>query len=155
MILLALGSNLGDREEYLAQARMVLSMFDIEVVKASSIVETPALMPPGAPDDWNIPYLNQVIAVKTQLPPRELLACIKHIEADLGRTPKARWAPREIDIDILAYDDVVMVEDVLTLPHPGIEERRFVLEPLCEIAPEWVHPIYGKTAQELLREIKP
>ncbi len=154
MIFLALGSNLGKREEFLAQARMVLGMFDVEIVKASSILETPALMPQGAPAEWNLPYLNQMIQVKTHLAPMELLACLKHIEADLGRKPEARWAPREIDIDIIAYDDVVMVEEVLTLPHPQMDRREFVLAPLAEIAPEWMHPVLKKTAQTLLKELK-
>lgn len=155
MIFLALGSNLGNREEYLAQARSVLMAFDVEVVRASRIIETPALMPEGAPEDWNIPYLNQVIEVRTHLSPRELLAAVKHIEADLGRKPTARWAPREIDLDILAYGEEVVVEEALTLPHPALDERRFVLEPLAEIAPEWRHPILGKTAKELLAELRP
>lgn len=153
MILLSLGSNLGDRAEYLAQARMVLEMFDVMIERESSIVETPALMPEGAPADWNIPYLNQVLRVKTHLSPMALLAVIKHIETDLGRTPKARWAPREIDIDILAYDDVLMVEEALTLPHPYMDTRRFVLEPLAEIASQWRHPIFNKTVTELLADL--
>ena len=153
MIYLALGSNLGNREEYLAQARAVLVAFDIELVKASSIHETPALMPPGAPPEWDVPYLNQVIAVRTHLGPLDLLAVLKHIEAELGRKPEARWAPREIDIDIVAYDDVVLVEDMLTLPHPQMDTRRFVLAPLAEIAPEWVHPVLGKHVRELLAEL--
>ena len=101
-----------------------------------------------------MPFLNQVIAVETHLPPRELLAVIKHIEADLGRKPAARWAPREIDIDILAYRDELMVTDVLTIPHPAMDERRFVLEPLAEIAPAWRHPVLGKTASEMLEALK-
>jgi 2-amino-4-hydroxy-6-hydroxymethyldihydropteridine diphosphokinase len=153
MIYLALGSNLGQREEYLAQARAVLVAFDIELVNASSIHETPALMPLGAPAEWNIPFLNQVISVKTHLPPHDLLAVLKHIEAELGRKPEARWAPREIDIDIVAYDDVVMVDDALTLPHPHMDTRRFVLAPLAEIAPEWVHTVMGKHVKELLAEL--
>lgn len=155
MILLALGSNLGQREDYLAQARTVLEMFDVAIARESSILETPALMPEGAPAEWNIPYLNQVLRVKTHLAPLDLLACIKHIERDLGRKPTSRWAPREIDIDILAYNDMVMVEEVLTLPHPQMDTRRFVLAPLAEIAPDWRHPIYDKTARELLAELTP
>lgn len=153
MIFLALGSNLGEREATLAQARMVLEMFDIEIVRASRILETPALMPVGAPADWDIPYLNQVLMVRTHLLPLELLAAIKHIESDLGRKPAARWAPREIDIDILVYDEVLMVSDLLTLPHRQLDQRRFVLEPLAEIAPEWKHPVFDKTAKDMLAEL--
>lgn len=153
MIFLALGSNRGKREEFLAQARAVLGAYDVEVVAESSIHETPALMPEGAPANWDMPFLNQVIAVRTHLTPHELLACIKLIESELGRKPEARWAPREIDVDIIAYDDVVVVDEILTLPHPQMDTRRFVLAPLYEIAPEWQHPVLGKTARELLAEL--
>lgn len=153
MIILALGSNRGRREEFLAQARAVLVAYDIEITAESSIHETPALMPKGAPTDWDIPFLNQVIAVRTHLTPHELLACIKVIEAELGRKPEARWAPREIDIDIIAYGDLLMVDEILTIPHPQMDVRRFVLAPLCEIAPEWTHPVLGKAAQQLLAEL--
>jgi 2-amino-4-hydroxy-6-hydroxymethyldihydropteridine diphosphokinase len=150
MILLALGSNLGKREEFLAQAIALLEVFDIEVRRISPVHETPALMPEGAPAEWNIPFLNQVISVRTHLTPHNLLTCIKDIERELGRKPEARWAPREIDIDIIAYDDVVMVDEELTLPHPYMDQRRFVLAPLSEIAPEWLHPVLGQTVGELL-----
>lgn len=153
MIFLALGSNLGNRAECLAQAQAVLIAFDVNVIQASSIFETPALMPEGAPEDWNIPYLNQVLQVETHLSPIDLLSCIKHIEAELGRKPQARWAPREIDIDILAYEGRVMVSDLLTLPHPQLDQRRFVLEPLSEIAPGWRHPVLGQTVKEMLEAL--
>lgn len=100
-----------------------------------------------------MPYLNQVLVVETHLAPRELLTAIKLIEAELGRTPEARWAPREIDIDLLAYDDVVMVDESLTLPHPQMDARVFVLAPLCEIAPDWRHPVLGRSARELLAQL--
>jgi len=153
MILLALGSNQGQREKFLAQACAVLAAYDVEVVKASSIHETPALMPSNAPAEWDVPFLNQVIQVRTHLTPHELLACAKLIESELGRKPDARWAPREIDIDVIAYHDVLMVNEILTLPHPQMDVRRFVLAPLCEIAPEWQHPVLGKTARALLAEL--
>lgn len=155
MIFLALGSNLGNREEYLALGCALLASFDVEVLDRSSICETAALLPPGAPAEWDMPYLNQVIRVETRLLPLDLLHCIKHIEQELGRNPKARWAPREIDIDIIAYGDLLMVDEALVLPHQQMDMRRFVLEPLAEIAPEWVHPGYGITARELLAALAP
>lgn len=154
MIFIGLGSNLGNREEYLAQARTALMMHDIDIVAMSSIHETPALLPPNAPEDWNIPYLNQVLAVETHHAPEDLLACLKLIEADLGRKPSDRWAPREIDLDILGYDDTILITDHLVIPHPHLDARAFVLKPLAEIAPEWRHPVFNKTVRELLAELK-
>jgi len=153
VILIALGSNLGRREEFLASARSALVAYDITVTAESAIHETPALLPEGAPAEWNIPYLNQVIAIETHFGPMELLTCLKHIEAELGRNPASRWAPREIDLDLLAYDDMLMVTDFLTLPHPHLDVRAFVLRPLMEIAPRWRHPVFDKTPAEMLAEL--
>ncbi len=153
MILIGLGSNLGNREEYLAQARTALVMHDIDVTAVSSIHETPALLPPGAPEDWNVPYLNQVIQVETHHGPEDLLACLKLIEAELGRAARGHWAPREIDLDLLGYDDVILITDHLVLPHPQLDTRAFVLAPLIEIAPQWLHPVLGQTAEALLAEL--
>lgn len=150
MILLGLGSNIGDREGYLARARAALEAVGARVVKASSLIETPALLPPDAPSDWDIPYLNQVIEVRTNHTPEGLLACAKSIEVALGRTDRGRWGPREIDIDLLAYHDERRATSMLTLPHPGMAARAFVLQPLAEIAPQWRHPINGLTAREML-----
>lgn len=154
MILIALGSNLGDRAEYLAQARSALILHDIEILKASSILETPALLPKDAPEDWNIPFLNQVISVQTNHSPHELLACLQLIETDLGREKRAHWSPREIDLDLLAYHDEIILTDSMTLPHPQIDNRIFVLKPLMEIAPAWRHPVFDKTASEILSELQ-
>jgi len=153
MILIGLGSNLGDREANLAAARGALIAYDVNEIAASEIHETPALMPEGAPEEWNIPYLNQVIAVETHLSPQELLICLKNIEAELGRKPSARWAPREIDLDILTYHDELIVTDDLVIPHPQLDARRFVLAPMREIAPDWKHPIFEKTVREMLAEL--
>ena len=153
MILLGLGSNLGDRADQLARAKAALRARDMEVVAESSIHETPALMPDGAPESWDIAFLNQVIAVKTTLAPLQLLEQLKALEVELGRTPRDRWAPREIDLDIIAYDDVVLNGDALQLPHPHMHTRRFVLSPLVEIAADWVHPVLNKTSAQLLAEI--
>ena len=153
MIFIALGSNLGNREEYLAQARTALMLHDVDIVAQSAVIETPALLPEGAPAEWNVPYLNQVVRVETQLDPRELLTCLKLIEGDLGRKDRPHWAPREIDLDLLCYGDEIVVTDHLTVPHPQMDTRAFVLRPLVEIAPHWRHPVLGKTAAELLAEL--
>jgi 2-amino-4-hydroxy-6-hydroxymethyldihydropteridine diphosphokinase len=153
MILLALGSNLGDRERALQQAREALAGAGLELLAASGLHETPALLPEGAPPDWDRPYLNQVLQVRTALPPHELLALTQRIESELGRRPAPRWAPRVIDIDILAHGTQRLADAVLELPHPQMHLRRFVLAPLCEIAPQWRHPRLALTAAELLRRL--
>lgn len=150
MILLALGSNLGARESTLQRSHDALAAAGVAVLAASSLHETAALVPDGAPADWDRPYLNQVLCVDTALAPMALLACVKDIEVLLGRRPASRWAPREIDIDILAYGEHLMSDDALVLPHAQMHLRRFVLAPLCELAPQWRHPRLGRTATELL-----
>jgi 2-amino-4-hydroxy-6-hydroxymethyldihydropteridine diphosphokinase len=93
--------------------------------------------------------LNAVIELETGLPPRELLAEIKNLEQNVGRVVRERWGPREIDIDILLYDGLAMSDATVTVPHPELEKRRFVLVPLREIAPDVVHPVNGMTIEEM------
>ena len=120
------------------------------VVSRSSLFET---RPVGETDQPL--FLNAAAGVETTLSPRELLGLIQKIEKEIGRTPTYRWGPREIDIDILLFDDLVINEEGLTIPHPRMHERAFVLVPLAEIAPEAVHPVLGKTIEELCAGMGP
>jgi len=126
---IGLGSNLGDRLGYLQAAVAALSAQGLEPAGISSVYESDALGPPQ-PD-----YLNAVVSVPTSLSPRELLEALKAIEAELGRQHRQRWEPREIDLDLLLYGDEMLEEDGLTVPHPEMTKRSFVLMPLLEIAP--------------------
>lgn len=152
-ILLALGSNLGDRQAALLDAQARLEAAGVRVLRASSVHETPALMPEGAPADWARAYLNQVLQVQTALAPHDLLGTLKAIEAAMGRRPAERWAPRVIDIDILDHEGRCLADDRLELPHAQMHLRRFVMAPLCEMAPDWVHPRLQRTAREILQEL--
>lgn len=125
---LALGSNLGDREHYLRFAVTELG----GVVAMSQVFETE---PVGGPDGQDA-YLNMVVKVETVLDPYELISRCQRIEGDAQRQRAVHWGPRTLDIDLLFYDDVHIDSDGLTIPHPRIFERRFVLAPLSEVAPE-------------------
>lgn len=147
VIYLGLGSNLGDRESNLAKALDLLSQ-KVKLEKISSIYETE---PVGYSDQpW---FLNLVCAGVTGLEPDDLLFCVKEIEGKLGRVSSFPNAPRPVDIDILFYDRLIIKTERLIIPHPRIEERAFVMIPLSEIAPKFVHPSRGKTIQELLSEM--
>jgi len=127
---IGLGSNLGDRLGYLRAAVAALQARGVSVVSASSVFENDALGPPQPP------YLNAVVSVSTSVPPQELLSALKAIEHDLGRQHTERWGPREIDLDLLLYGDELIDEPGLTVPHPEMTKRSFVLLPLLEIAPD-------------------
>ena len=144
-VYLGLGSNLGDREAMLKSAIDQLESPDLHVLRTSSIRETaPAYV-------LDQPYfLNQVVEAETSLFPKQLLSRLKKIEIALGRKPTRPKGPRAIDLDILFYADAVVSMADLEIPHPGIAERRFVLEPLAELAPDLRHPVSGKTVREML-----
>lgn len=147
---LGLGSNVGDREEYIEQAIFLLEKNpDVEMVKHSANFETE---PEGGGDQPQ--FLNAAVAVKTKLPPHKLLEVCQEIEATLGREREIEWGPRTIDIDILLYNDEVVSDDKLQIPHPLMHERLFVLKPLREIAPQQMHPILEKSIDTLLQERK-
>lgn len=150
---IGLGGNLGDRAHHLALAREHIAA-QFTLIAASGLYETPALMPENAPESWNIPFLNQVLHARSALEPVAVLSALKAIEKTIGRAPAERWAPRVIDIDIIAYGDHYLKSDALNLPHTAMHMRDFVLQPLCDIALDWRYPpgsaLSGKTARELL-----
>jgi 2-amino-4-hydroxy-6-hydroxymethyldihydropteridine diphosphokinase / dihydropteroate synthase len=158
MIILGLGCNVGDR---LANLRDVLARIrlipELEVERISPVYESDALLLEGAPEVWNQPFLNLALGIATRLRPLQLLDRIKSIEAAMGRVVGAKWSPRIIDIDILAWNEEYCQIDKLTIPHPGLLERPFALWPLADIAPEWKYcepdsSYTGKSARELVKK---
>ena len=148
MVILGLGSNLGNRVVHLKRAISRLSRGRGAVlhdVRLSRIYESPALTPTGAPASWDLPYLNCALAGETTLEPGALLRQIKEIERSLGRQDHERWAPRVIDIDILWWSGHEVRSDDLTIPHPEILKRPFVLQPLCDLIPDVI--LEGETME--------
>ncbi|HEX2611975.1 MAG TPA: 2-amino-4-hydroxy-6-hydroxymethyldihydropteridine diphosphokinase [Fibrobacteria bacterium] len=146
---LALGSNIGDRPAHLRRALESLRGIAGATFRVSKIYETEPVGP--GPQD---PYLNLCIRLSTALNPRQLLEFCKETEVRLGRIPRGRWEPREIDIDILAYEGVALNEGDLILPHPGLAERQFVLVPLAEIDPEAVLPGFRESVTRMLQRCR-
>ncbi len=164
-IFLGLGTNLGDREANLVMARDLLMKHDVLVLGQSNVLETEPL---GGLDQPM--YLNQVVECQTELSPQELLLACKEVEREMGRpvqlatlgnvklgfgqkteaeAVKPKWESRIIDIDILLYGDWIVKEEGLVIPHAGIQDRPFVLEGLCELCPDFVHPVFKKTLKAL------
>jgi 2-amino-4-hydroxy-6-hydroxymethyldihydropteridine diphosphokinase len=146
-VFIGLGSNLGERHRFLNSAAVEIRRIPCtKVVWYSSVYETD---PYGMKDQPK--FLNAVGELETELSPPELLKELKRIEQTAGRKERERWGPREIDLDILVYDGLVYTDETVTVPHPELERRKFVLLPLREIAPDLVHPINGMTVEELAR----
>tara|TARA_B100000929_G_scaffold115585_1_gene91714 strand:+ start:5322 stop:5858 length:537 start_codon:yes stop_codon:yes gene_type:complete len=149
-VLLGLGSNLGGRREFIERAvRLIDEIEGVELKNLSSLVETE---PVGGPPQGR--YLNGAAELETALEPRDLLNRLQEVETELGRVRKVLNGPRNIDLDILLFGDLVIEAGDLVLPHPRMCERAFVLEPLNEIAPGRVHPVKRKSVEELLEELR-
>jgi 2-amino-4-hydroxy-6-hydroxymethyldihydropteridine diphosphokinase len=146
-IYLALGSNLGDRLANLQNTIRALPP-EVDVTAQSPVYETP----PWGYQEQPV-FLNQVIEALTALPPEKLLAYLKNLEEQLGRTPTFNYGPRLIDIDILFYDDLVYRSPDLVIPHPRLSERAFVLVPLANLSPDLRHPVTGSTVKEMLATV--
>lgn len=146
-IYIALGTNLGKRESNLRAAIEALPP-KVRVVALSPIYETAPWRVADQPD-----FLNQVIRAETELSPQDLLDYLKQIEMDMGRKPTYRYGPRLIDLDILFYDDCVMETPGLSIPHPRLHKRAFVLVPLMDLNPQLQHPITGQSVKELLEDV--
>jgi 2-amino-4-hydroxy-6-hydroxymethyldihydropteridine diphosphokinase len=141
---LSLGSNLGNKRLNLSRGLAALGVAKVKVLRSSSLYRTQPVGYPAQP--W---FYNQVVEVNSDMEPAQLLSLIKKVERDLGRRPAAKNRPRVIDIDILLAEDRVVATEKLTIPHPRMAERNFVLVPLLEIAPAALHPLLKEPASEL------
>ena len=141
------GGNMGDRTGFLKEARKKIEYECGRIVQSSALYETAAW---GKEDQES--FLNQVLQLETMLSPRDLLITILKIEESLGRKREVKYGPRTIDIDILFYNNEIIEEEGLHIPHPRLQDRRFVLAPLSEIAPHKIHPLLLKSIEQLLKE---
>ncbi|MBQ9016249.1 MAG: 2-amino-4-hydroxy-6-hydroxymethyldihydropteridine diphosphokinase [Firmicutes bacterium] len=147
--IVSIGSNMGDRRGYIDQALQQIEQKAGHILAVSDIIETKAY---GLTEQED--FLNLAISLETQLQPRQLLDVFHEIEADLDRVRIIRWGPRTIDLDIIFYEDLILDEEDLHIPHIDFANRTFVLEPVCQIEPDLVDPRTGNTVTELLDELR-
>ena len=145
---IALGSNLGDKEANLRQALKMLLVKGLQIRSVSSFFKTE---PYGVTDQPE--FINAVACVKTDLAPEKLLKLLLDTELEMGRVRLRHWGERNIDLDLLLYDDLIYYSEKLVLPHPDMQNRLFVLQPLSEIAADKIHPVYKKSIQNLLKSL--
>ncbi len=149
-VYIGLGSNIGDRERNIVNAiTRIDACKEICIKNKSGFYNTKPIGGPPQPD-----YVNCVIELETEIEPQRMLGEFKEIELELGRRPGVRWGPRIIDIDILLYGNRIINDHNIKIPHERMHERTFVLEPLCEISPDFEHPVLRKTICELLKELR-
>jgi 2-amino-4-hydroxy-6-hydroxymethyldihydropteridine diphosphokinase len=150
--LIALGSNLGDRLANLqAGLREIADADGVDVVAVSPIYET---APVGGPDGQG-PYLNAALAADVAIDAKSLLGMLHRIEEGRERSRDVYWGPRTLDLDLLVHGNLVVDTPTLQVPHPRMHERRFVMVPVCDIAPDLVHPTLGRTMRDLLADLPP
>ena len=143
---IGIGSNLRDPAVQCRDAfRRIGAIPEIRLLRRSSLYRTEPVGPEDQP--W---FINAVAEIRTDLPPRKLFEALKEIERKMGRTDGPRWGPRVIDLDLLLYGQKVVAEEGLVIPHPELHRRRFVLEPLCELASYVIHPAFGVSVRGLL-----
>lgn len=157
-VALGIGTNIGDRINFLQDSIKLLIRHDIiSDVSMSNIYESKALLPNDAPNSWDKDFLNLAIRGTTSLTPSSLLEKVKEVEQKIGRKNRGFWSPREIDIDILIYGTENIISEKLSIPHIAMLERFFVLMPLNDIWSDWTYPreglFYGKSIKELLKNI--
>lgn len=151
IVTLAIGSNLGDR---IVNIEKSLSFFENSILLKAKLYETKAFLLPNSDPSWDINYVNTVVQISTKMSAFELIKFIKKIELTIGRNPDhQKWSPREIDIDIIFYNNSIIDTLDLTIPHKFCHLRKFVLDPLVEIGPDIIHPILQKTAKEMLLDL--
>lgn len=143
-VYLATGSNMGNKATNLANALEMIELYVGDLIQVSGVYRTAAWGMEDQPE-----FLNQTMSVDTRLGPETLLLAVMEIEQKMGRERRIRWGERLIDIDILFYGQLVSQSQRLTIPHPFIQERNFVLQPLLEIAPDLIHPVFQKSIREL------
>ncbi|SHF29047.1 2-amino-4-hydroxy-6-hydroxymethyldihydropteridine diphosphokinase [Caloramator proteoclasticus] len=148
-VFIAFGSNIGDRYETIKRAFELIEENEMKIIKKSSIYETEPYGYKQQP-----PFINGVILVETELSCRDVLQRLLKIEKQLGRERIIRWGPRTIDLDIIFYNNEVYNEEDLKVPHPDMHNREFVLKPLCDIEPDFVHPLLNKSVKEMYMMLK-
>ena len=152
-VFIGFGSNLGDRQEFCDRAVTLMGLLpQAQFIAVSSYYETQPVDPNGIlGSTW---FFNGVVKIETLLTPRKLIGICRETERALGREGENRLGPRTMDLDVLFYGQQVLNESDLTIPHPRLHLRRFVLEPLVEVAPDWNHPTFNRTVQELLSHLE-